>query len=126
MEIEDIASSEEEEYYTNKEMRHLQINKERENDMMHNEPVIPESPDSLSDQDWKEFDPIDKQYGTQWEGHDPNMEEPHEMTRISQRKSPTENNENNAEQAAQILADVKTYTKTSRYSQIVNEELWSK
>ena len=47
-----------------------------------NEPVILEMPDSLSDQDWREFNLIDKQYGTQWEGHDPNMEEPHEMTII--------------------------------------------
>lgn len=81
-----------------------------------NKPVIPETPDSLSDQDWKEFNPIDKQYSTQQEGHDPNMKEPHEMTKIPQRKSPIENDENDAEQAAQILANIKTYTKTSRYS----------
>ena len=54
------------------------------------------------------------------------MEEPYEMTEISQRKSPTENDENNAEQAAQILVNIRTYTETSRYSQIANEELWSK
>ena len=82
MEIKGIASSEEENDFTNNKMRHQQkgkevaINKE-------NEPVIPEMPDSLSNQDWKEFNLIDKQYGTQWEGHDPNMEEPHEMTMIS-------------------------------------------
>ena len=54
------------------------------------------------------------------------MEEPHEMTMIPQNKSPTENDENDAEQAAQILANIKTYTETSRYSWIINEELWSK
>ena len=90
-----------------------------------NKPVILKAPDSLSNQEWKEFNPIDKQYGTQWEGHDPNMEEPHEIAMISQRKSPTENNKNDAEQAAQILANVKIYTETSRYSQIANKELWS-
>ena len=123
MEIEEIASSEEEENdFTNNEMRHQQkgkeiaMNKEKE-------PVILETPDSLSDQDWKEFNLIDEQYSTQWEGHDPNIEEPHEMTEIPQRKSPTENDENNAKWAAQILANVKTYTETSRYSQIVNKGL---
>lgn len=80
-------------------MRHQQkdkevaINKE-------NKPVILGTPDNLSDQGWKEFDPINEQYSTQWEGHNPNMEEPHEMTRIPQRKSPTENDENDTEQAA--------------------------
>ena len=93
IEIEEIASSKEENNFTNNEMRHQQqgkevtINKE-------NEPVIPETPNSLSNQDWKGFNPIDKQYSTQWEGHDPNMEEPHEMTMIPQRKSPTKNNKN--------------------------------
>ena len=91
-----------------------------------NKPVILETSDSLSDQDWKEFNLIDKWYSTQWEGYDPNIEEPYEMTEISQRKSPTENDENNAEQAAQILVNIRTYTETSRYSQIANEELWSK
>ena len=91
-----------------------------------NKPVIPETPDSLSDQDWKEFNLIDKQYGTQWEGHDPNIEEPHEMTMIPQSKSPTENDENDAKQAAQILANVKICTKSSRHSQISNEVLWPK
>ena len=93
MEIEDIASSKEEEYYTNKETRHLQTN--RENEMTYDEPVIPESPDTFTNKDWGLIDPIDKQYGTQWEGHDPNMEEPHEMTMIPQ-KSPTENDKNDA------------------------------
>ena len=62
-----------------------------------NKPVILETSDSLSDQDWKEFNLIDKWYSTQWEGYDPNIEEPYEMTEISQRKSPTENDENNTE-----------------------------
>ena len=50
MEIKGIASSEEENDFTNNKMRHQQkgkevaINKE-------NEPVIPEMPDSLSNQD---------------------------------------------------------------------------
>ena len=80
IEIKEIASSKEENNFTNDEMRHQQKGKEVA--IEENEPVIPETPDSLSNQDWKEFDPIDKQYGTQWEGHDPNMEEPHEMTMI--------------------------------------------
>ena len=124
IEIKEIASSKEENNFTNDEMRHQQKGKEVA--IEENEPVIPETPDSLSNQDQKEFNLINEQYGTQWEGHDPNMEEPHEMTEISQRKSPTENDENDAEQAAQILVNIKIYTETSRYSQITNEELWSK
>ena len=125
MEIEEIASSEEENNFTDDEMRHQQKGKEVAMNKG-NEPVILETPDSLSNQDWKEFNPIDKQYGTQWEGHDPNMEEPHEMTMIPQSKSPTENDENDAKQAAQILANVKTCTESSRHGQILNEMLWSK
>ena len=125
IEIEEIASSEKKNDFTDNEMRHQQkgkeviINKE-------NKPVIPETPDNLSDQDWKEFNLIDEWYSTQWEGHDPNMEEPHEMTEIPQRKSPIENDENNTEWAVQILANIRTYTETSGYSWITNEELWSK
>ena len=125
MEIEEIASSEEENNFTDDEMRHQQKGKEVAMNK-ENEPVIPETPDSLSNQDWKEFNLIDEQYGTQWEGHDPNMEEPHEMTMIPQSKSPTENDENNAEQATQILANVKTCTESSGHGQISNEMLWSK
>ena len=125
MEVEEIASSKEENDFTDNEIRHQQKGKEVAMNK-ENEPVILEMPDSLSNQDWKEFNLIDEWYGTQWEGHDPNMEEPHEMTEISQRKSPTENDENDAEQAAQILVNIKIYTETSRYSQITNEELWSK
>ena len=125
IEIEEIASSEEENNFTDDEMRHKWKGKEvaMNNE---NEPVILEMPDSLSDQDWREFNLIDKQYGTQWEGHDPNMEEPHEMTIIPWNKSPTENNKNDAKQAAQILANVKICTKSSRHSQISNEVLWPK
>ena len=118
MEIKDIASSEEEEYYTNKEMRHLQANKE--NDMTHDKPVILESPDTFTNKDWGLINLIDEQYGTQWEGHDPNIEEPHEMTMIPQ-KSPIKNDENNAKQVAQILTNVRTCTRTSRHSQILNK-----
>ena len=40
------------------------------------------------------------------------------MTEIPQRKSLTENDENDAEQAAQILTNVKIYIETSRYSEV--------
>ena len=125
-EIEEIASSEEEE--TDEETRHLQSGKEKEiATETENEPVIDESPDKLLDKDWEVFDSLDKQFSTQWEGHNPNVEEPHEMTEIPQNKSPTDNDKNNAEQAAQILAEEeKTCTESSRHSQILNEELWSK
>ena len=59
IEIEEIASSEKKNDFTDNEMRHQQkgkeviINKE-------NKPVIPETPDNLSDQDWKEFNLIDE------------------------------------------------------------------
>ena len=125
MEIKEIASSKEENDFTDDEMRHQQKGKEVATNK-ESKPVIPEMPDSLSNQDQKEFNLIDKQYGTQWEGHDPNMKEPHEMTEIPQRKSPTENDENNAEQATQILANVKTCTESSGHGQISNEMLWSK
>ena len=125
MEIKEIASSEEENDFTDNKMRHKQKDKEVDINKK-NKPVILETPDSLSDQDWKEFNLINKQHSTQWEGHEPNMEESHEMTTISQRKSPTENDKNNTKQAAQILANIRTYTETSRYSQIINKELWFK
>ena len=115
IEIKEIASSEEENDFTDNKMRHKQKDKEVDINKK-NKPVILETPDSLSDQDWKEFNLIDKQYGTQWEGHDPNMKEPHEMTEIPQRKSPTENDENNTECTAKILANIRIYTKTSGYS----------
>ena len=115
MEIKEIASSKEENNFTDNKMRHQQKSKEVAMNK-ENKPVIPETPDSLSDQDWKEFNLINEQYSTQWEDHDPNMEEPYEMTKISQRKSPIENDKNDAEQAAQILANIKIYTETSRYS----------
>ena len=125
IEIKEIASSEEENNSINDKIRHQQEGKEAAINK-ENKPVILETPDSLSNQDWKEFNLINKQHSTQWEGHEPNMEESHEMTRISQRKSPTENDKNNTKQAAQILANIRTYTETSRYSQIINKELWFK
>ena len=49
IEIKEIASSKEENNFTNDEMRHQQKGKEVA--IEENEPVIPETPDSLSNQD---------------------------------------------------------------------------
>lgn len=38
------------------------------------EPVQEGTPDSLTNKDWQGIDPLDKEYGTQWNSHDPNME----------------------------------------------------
>ena len=59
MEIKEIASSKEENNFTNNEIRHQQKGKEVALNK-ENKPVIPEMPDNLSNQDWKEFNPINK------------------------------------------------------------------
>ena len=41
----------------------------------HQEPVQELSPDSLPDEDWQGIDFLDEEYGIQWNGHEPNMEE---------------------------------------------------
>ena len=59
MEVEEIASSKEENDFTDNEIRHQQKGKEVAMNK-ENEPVILEMPDSLSNQDWKEFNLIDE------------------------------------------------------------------
>ena len=59
IEIEEIASSKEENKFTDNKIRHQQKGKEVVMNK-ENEPVIPETPDSLSNQDWKEFNLIDE------------------------------------------------------------------
>ena len=39
------------------------------------EPVQEMTPDSLPDEDWQGIDFLDEEYGIQWNGHEPNMEE---------------------------------------------------
>ena len=41
----------------------------------HQKPVQELLPDSLVDEDWQDINFLDEEYSTQWNGHEPNMEE---------------------------------------------------
>ena len=56
-----------------------------------NKPDLEGSPSNQHDKVHKVINPLDKEYRTQWEGHDPNMEEPHELLETPQIKIPSEN-----------------------------------
>ncbi|ODM17103.1 hypothetical protein SI65_07502 [Aspergillus cristatus] len=87
-----------------------------------NEPAQEESTDKLPNQDWSANDFLDEEYGTQRNGHDPNMEKLHEIPKTPQNTTP-----GNDEHEEQILAEENEgYTKSSVYSPISKQQLWSK
>ena len=58
-----------------------------------NKPDLERSPGNQHDEDHKIFDSLDKEFKTQWEGYNPNMEVSHELPETSQYKAPSEENE---------------------------------
>ena len=90
-----------------------------------NKPDLERSPGNQHDKDHKVFDPLDKEFRTQWEGHDPNMEVPHELPETPQYETPSEENE----QLNENLADEKENEDCMRsgvYSPLSNTSLWSR
>ena len=65
------------------------------------EPVQEMTPDSLPDEDWQGIDFLDEEYGIQWNGHEPNMEELLEVPDTPQSESANPvRNENESEDSA--------------------------
>ena len=127
-EIDEIMSSSEEEYWPNERM----VGSDSGSDKAHirtdgsekaiNEPVHEKSLGELPNQDWSVNDFLDEEYGAQWNGHDPNVEELHEIP-----ETPQNATSGNDEHEEQILAeDDEGYTKSSVYSPISKQQLWSK
>ncbi|ODM21415.1 hypothetical protein SI65_02258 [Aspergillus cristatus] len=87
-----------------------------------NKPVHEKSLSKLPNQDWSANDFLDEEYSTQRNGHDPNVEELHEIPETPQNATPR-----NDEHEKQILAEEnKGYMKSSVYSPILKQQLWSK
>ena len=94
-EIDDIMSSSYEELRQPNNEANTMICESEESDGTEaiQEPVQELTPDSLPDEDWQGIDPLNKEYGTQWNGHDPNMEGLLKIPETPQTNNP-ENKEN--------------------------------
>ena len=94
-ETKDIASSEEE-----NEKLYERLNEIEK--VIKNEPALKKSPNQISNKNWESFDSFDKEYETQWKGHNPNIEVLHELLNTSQIATP--NNDFKADaHIAQVL-----------------------
>jgi transposase InsO family protein len=72
--------------------------------------------------DYRAIDPLDEEYGTQWEGPDPSREVPHEAPEIPRDDSPR--NDIEADQrVAQILAELQQQQETDRLNQAILKEI---
>ena len=92
-----------------------------------NKPNLEKSPSNQHDEDYKVFDPLNKEFRTQWEGHDPNMEVPHELPKTPQYEAPSEENkQSNKNLADKEEKENKDCTRSSVYSPLLNASLWSK
>lgn len=93
-----------------------------------NKPDLEGSPSNQYNKVHKIIDPLDKEYRTQWEGHDPNIKKSHELLEIPQIKIPLENKYKNKTQnlAEENKEKEKSYTRSSMYSPLLNTSLWSK
>ena len=135
-EINEIAESSEEDYWPNE----WTVGSNRGYDKAHvrmdgsekaidtNEPDLEGSPGNRHDEVHKVIDPLDEEYGTQWEGHDPNMEEPHELPETPQTGNPSENEYENETRnlAKENEEKEKSYTRSGVYSPLSNASLWSR
>ena len=127
-EIDEIMSSSEEEYWPNERM----VGSDSGSDKAHirtdgsekaiNEPVQEKSLGELPNQDWPVNDFLDEEYGAQWNGHDPNVEELHKIPETPQNATP----ENDEHEEQSLAEDNEGYTKSSVYSPISKQQLWSK
>ncbi|KAH2283424.1 hypothetical protein KXW82_006749, partial [Aspergillus fumigatus] len=72
--------------------------------------------------DYTAIDPLDEEYGTQWEGPDPSREVPHETPEIPQDDSPR-NDEEADQKVAQILAELQQRQEADRLSQAILEKI---
>ena len=126
-EIDEIMSSSENEYWPNKrtvgsdsghDKAHVRTDGS-EKAINENEPVHEESLGKLSNQDWSVIDSFDEEYGSQWISGAPNTEGFHEIPETPQIATPG-NEENET-----LAKNNEGYTKSSVYSPISNQQLWS-
>ena len=127
--INKIASSSKEDYWpiewtmgSNHRYDKAHTRTDGSNNKAINKPDLERSPGNQHDKDHKVFDPLDKEFRTQWEGYDPNMKISHELPKTPQYETPSEENK----QSNKNLADEKENkdcTRSSMYSLLSNTSL---
>ena len=126
-EIDEIMSSSENEYWPSKrtvgsdsghDKAHVRTDGS-EKAINENEPVHEESLSKLSNQDWSVTDSLDEEYGSQWISGAPNTEGFHEMPETPQIATPGN------KESETLARNNEGYTKSSVYSPISKQQLWS-